>query len=254
MSSTIIERDDFVLEARSLSRAFGALRAVDDVNFRLPRGELRAIIGPNGAGKSTFFALLMGRLAPTSGEIFLEGERINLLAPHMISRRGIALAFQITNIFPNLSVADNVRLAVQSRQMSFNPFRDVTSRVATEAAVAGLLEEIVLSGKANEFAANLSHGEQKYLEIGLALAIGPKLLLLDEPTAGMSARETAETAALIKRLSQRVSVILVEHDMDVVMDIADTITVFHQGRILAEGSPDEIRVNDEVQHVYLRGA
>lgn len=243
-----------VLETRSLSRAFGSLRAVDAVNFELRPGELRAIIGPNGAGKSTFFAMLMGRIAPTEGDILFEGDRITNLAPHRISQRGVALAFQITNIFPNLTVADNLRLAVQSRRMSFNPFRNATARPEIERAVSAVLEEITLAPKRDELAANLSHGEQKYLEIGLALATSPRLLLLDEPTAGMSAQETAATASLIKRLSQRVSVILVEHDMEVVMTIADRITVFHQGRILAEGAPDEIKANGEVQNVYLRGA
>jgi len=247
------ERKDLMLETRSLTRTFGALKAVDSVDFQLRRGELRAIIGPNGAGKSTFFAMLMGRVQPSSGDILLEGERISRLAPHRISRRGVSLAFQITNIFPNLRVADNVRLAVQSRQMSFNPFRGATSRTTIETTVAAILDDIALAAKADELAANLSHGEQKYLEIGLAVATHPKLLLLDEPTAGMSGQETTATSALIKRLSQRLSVILVEHDMDVVMDIADTITVFHQGRILAEGPPAEIRTNDAVQRVYLKG-
>jgi branched-chain amino acid transport system ATP-binding protein len=243
-----------VLETRSLTRTFGGLRAVDSVDFKLSRGELRAIIGPNGAGKSTFFAMLMGRVVPTAGEVLLDGERISRMPPHRISRRGVSLAFQITNIFPNLSVADNVRLAVQSRRMSFNPLRGATSRADIEEKVGEILGEIALAGKAEELAANLAHGEQKYLEIGLALATSPKLLLLDEPTAGMSAQETAATAELIKRLSLRLSVVLVEHDMDVVMDIADTITVFHQGRILAEGTPGEIRASDEVQRVYLKGA
>ena len=249
-----VQPNGLVLETRSLSRSFGSLRAVDAVDFQLKRGELRAIIGPNGAGKSTFFAMLMGRIAPTDGDIVLEGERITHLAPHRISQRGVALAFQITNVFPNLTVGDNLRLAAQSRRMSFNPLRSATARPEIERAVTVVLEEVALTNKRNELAANLSHGEQKYLEIGLALATSPRLLLLDEPTAGMSAQETAATASLIKRLSQRLSVVLVEHDMDVVMTIADRVSVFHQGRILAEGAPDEIRANGEVQNVYLRGA
>jgi len=248
------EERPLIVETRSLTKSFGALRAVDAVDFSLPQGELRAIIGPNGAGKSTFFAMLMGRIAPSAGEIHILGIDTTRRTPHRISRLGVSLAFQITNIFPNLTVSENVRLAAQTRAMSFNPLREATHRKDVEALVESVTADVGLASKRGELAANLSHGEQKYLEIGLALATRPRLLLLDEPTAGMSAQETRDTAALIKRLSASLSVILVEHDMDVVMSIADVVTVFHDGRILAEGAPNAIRANPDVQNVYLRGA
>ncbi len=242
-----------VLETVRLTKEFGALRAVDGVDFRLPSGQLRAIIGPNGAGKSTFFAMLMGRLRPSDGDIRFHDKSIARLSPHKISRLGVSLAFQITNIFPNLSVADNLRLAVQSRRNPFVPFRNAAKRPWVEERVAAVLEQIGLADKRDEIAANLAHGEQKYLEIGLALACNPSLLLLDEPTAGMSPEETRATAQLIRRLAEDISVVLVEHDMEVVMGVADQVTVFHQGQIIAEGPPDEMRADEEVQRVYLRG-
>ena len=245
---------EFILETTALTKKFGALVAVDSVEFRLPAGQLRAIIGPNGAGKSTFFSMLMGVQRPSSGQIRINGSETSRMPPHRISRLGVSLAFQITNIFPNLTVAENLRLAAQNRAMSFNPFRHAANHSDVEAKVEEVIQEIGLSAKGAELASNLSHGEQKYLEIGLALALTPNLLLLDEPTAGMSADETGQTAELIKRLSQRLSVILVEHDMDVVMSIAECITVFHQGRIIAEGTPEEMRNDEEVQRVYLRSS
>ena len=241
-----------ILETTGLSKSFGALQAVDSVNFELPRGELRAIIGPNGAGKSTFFSMLMGRTRPSAGEIFVNSVNTSRMPPHRISRLGVSLAFQITNIFPNLTVAENLRIAAQSRGGTLHPLRNAASQPKVEAKVDEILAEIGLSAKKEEGAANLAHGEQKYLEIGIALAISPILLLLDEPTAGMSPEETLATAALIKRLSQAISIVLVEHDMAVVMDIADSISVFHNGRVIAEGTPDAIRADSEVQRVYLR--
>ncbi len=241
-----------ILETRGLCKSYGALQAVDDVDFELPAGQLRAIIGPNGAGKSTFFSMLMGRTRPSSGEIFIGGVKTSNMAPHRISQLGVSLAFQITNIFPTLTVAENLRLAAQSRGNTFRPFSDAASRPAVEARVDEVLDQIELAGKKSEIASNLSHGEQKYLEIGIALAISPSLLLLDEPTAGMSPEETRSTSGLIRRLASEISVVLVEHDMDVVMGIADRITVFHYGQVIAEGAPDEIRGDAEVQRVYLR--
>ena len=241
-----------ILETKGLSKSFGALQAVDDVSFELPRGELRAIIGPNGAGKSTFFTMLMGRTRPSAGEIFVDGVNTSRLPPHRISRLGVSLAFQITNIFPNLTVAENLRIATQSRVGTLHPLRNAASQPRVEDKIDEILAEIGLAGKREEVAANLAHGEQKYLEIGIALAISPILLLLDEPTAGMSPEETLSTAALIKRLSEAISIVLVEHDMDVVMDIADRISVFHNGQVIAEGTPDAIRSDSEVQRVYLR--
>ena len=249
-----MDRVPNILETHGLSKAFGALQAVDNVSFALPRGELRSIIGPNGAGKSTFFAMLMGRTRPTSGEIIVDGVNTSRLPPHRISRLGVSLAFQITNIFSNLTVAENLRMAVQSRSGTLHPLRNAASQPDVEARIDEILGEIGLGDKREEVAANLAHGEQKYLEIGIALATTPILLLLDEPTAGMSPEETRATAALIKQLSETTSIVLVEHDMEVVMDIADRISVLHYGRVIAEGTPDEIRADSEVQQVYLRGS
>lgn len=243
-----------ILTTDGLCKSFGALRAVDDVSFALDAGELRAIIGPNGAGKSTFFGMLMGRIRPSAGDIHVLGVRTTSMAPHKISRLGVSLAFQITNIFASLTVADNLRIAAQSRERGLHPFRRASTQPAVERKVAEVLDQVGLAGKKDEVAANLAHGEQKYLEIGIALAIGPRLLLLDEPTAGMSPEETRATAALIKRLSETVSIVLVEHDMEVVMGIADRISVFHHGQIIADGTPDEIRADADVQRVYLGGA
>lgn len=245
---------EYILETKALTKAFGALVAVDHVDFQLPKGQLRAIIGPNGAGKSTFFSMLMGVQRPTSGEIRIRGVETSTMRPHKISRLGVSLAFQITNIFPNLTVEENLRLSAQNRTMSFHPFRNAAGHPNVESKVAEVLEEIGLSDKRMEIASNLAHGEQKYLEIGLALALSPELLLLDEPTAGMSAVETRQTAELIKRLSERLSIVLVEHDMEVVMSIAEKISVFHHGEIIAEGAPDEIKNDDDVQRVYLRSS
>lgn len=245
---------DVILETKGLTKAFGALVAVDRVDFRLPRGQLRAIIGPNGAGKSTFFSMLMGVQRPSDGQIRINGVETSRMRPHRISRLGVSLAFQITNIFPNLAVEDNLRLAAQNRAMSFNPFRSAADHRQVEDRVEEVLEEVGLAAKRRALAANLAHGEQKYLEIGLALALSPELLLLDEPTAGMSAVETRRTADLIRQLSEKLSIVLVEHDMEVVMAIAQQISVFHQGRIIAEGSPDEIKNDDDVQRVYLRSS
>ena len=245
---------DVILETKALTKAFGALVAVDHVDFRLPRGQLRAVIGPNGAGKSTFFSMLMGVQRPSGGEIRINGVETSRMSPHKISRIGVSLAFQITNIFPNLTVEDNLRLAAQNHAMSFNPFRHAADHPGVEEKVEKALDEIGLAAKRAELASNLAHGEQKYLEIGLALALSPELLLLDEPTAGMSAAETRRTADLIRRLAEKMSIVLVEHDMEVVMSIAERISVFHQGRIIAEGSPEEIKSDDDVQRVYLRSS
>lgn len=244
---------EVLLQTEGLTKEFGALRAVDGVDFRLPPGQLRAIIGPNGAGKSTFFSMLMGRTRPSAGDVRFAGRSIASLPPHKISRLGVSLAFQITNIFPSLSVADNLRLSIQSRRNPFVPFRHAARRPWVEERVREVLDQIGLSDKRTETASNLSHGEQKYLEIGIALATDPRLLLLDEPTAGMSPEETRATAQLIRRLVETMSVVLVEHDMEVVMEVADVITVFHHGQVIAEGNPEEIRSDDEVQRVYLRG-
>jgi branched-chain amino acid transport system ATP-binding protein len=241
-----------VLKTELLTVRFGGLAALSQVNFEVARDEVRAIIGPNGAGKSTFFNCLTGVLRPSSGRILFNGEEITGLPPNMISQKGIARSYQITNILPNASVLENVRIAAQSRRHAWNmvshhsAFADINERAERALASVGLL------GKAGELAANLSHGEQRNLEIGIALATEPTLLCLDEPTAGMSAAETHDTMQLVQRIAENLTILIVEHDMEVVMELADRITVLHYGEILADGTPEEIQRNAKVQEVYLK--
>jgi branched-chain amino acid transport system ATP-binding protein len=231
---------------------FGGLAAVNNVSLSVPRGEIRAIIGPNGAGKSTFFNCLTGVLRPTGGRILLDGEDVAALPPNKISRKGIARSYQITNILPGATVLENVRIAAQSRHHGWSllnhhrAFGDLIDRAQS------VLEAVALRDKEEELAANLSHGEQRNLEIGIALATEPRLLCLDEPTAGMSVTETHATVDLIRRIARDLTILIVEHDMEVVMGLARTITVLHYGEVLAEGTPAEIQDNPRVQEVYLK--
>ena len=241
-----------VLRTEALTRRFGGLTAVNQASIAIPRGEIRAIIGPNGAGKSTFFNCVTGVLAPTSGRILFDGEDITGLPPHEISQKGVARSYQITNILPRATVIENVRIAVQSRHHSWSilrhhrSFRDVVDRARSVLHAVGLAE------KEAELASELSHGEQRNLEIGIALATEPKLLCLDEPTAGMSVTETHATVELIRRIAADLTILIVEHDMEVVMGLAHIITVLHYGEVLAEGTPAEIQANARVQEVYLK--
>ena len=241
-----------VLRTEDLSIHFGGLAALNGVNFEVRRDEIRAIIGPNGAGKSTFFNCLTGVLKPTAGRILFNGEPINGLSPDRISQKGIARSYQITNILPNATVLENVRIAAQSRRHSWSMLTHYTAyRDIIEKAEA-VLESVGLRAKAEELAVNLSHGEQRNLEIGIALATEPQLLCLDEPTAGMSTAETHDTMELVRRIAKNLTILIVEHDMQVVMELAHRITVLHYGEILAEGTPDEIQQNPKVQEVYLK--
>ena len=241
-----------ILKTELLTVRFGGLAALSQVNFEVARDEVRAIIGPNGAGKSTFFNCLTGVLRPTAGRIVFNGDDITGLPSNMISQKGIARSYQITNILPNASALENVRIAAQSRRHAWNmvlhhgAFPDINEKA--EAA----LDSVGLLGKADELAANLSHGEQRNLEIGIALATEPALLCLDEPTAGMSAAETHDTMQLVRRIAKNLTILIVEHDMQVVMELADRITVLHYGQILAEGTPEEIQQNPKVLEVYLK--
>jgi branched-chain amino acid transport system ATP-binding protein len=232
---------------------FGGLAAVHNVSVSVPRGEIRAIIGPNGAGKSTFFNCLTGVLRPTGGRILLEGEDVAGLPPNRISRKGIARSYQITNIMPGATVLENVRIAAQSRQHGWSLLRHHRTFGDLIDRAQSVLEAVALLGKEDELAANLSHGEQRNLEIGIALATEPRLLCLDEPTAGMSVTETHATIDLIRRIARDLTILIVEHDMEVVMGLARTITVLHYGEVLAEGKPAEIQANPRVQEVYLKG-
>jgi len=241
-----------LLRTDDLSIRFGGLSALNNVNFAVRRGEIRAIIGPNGAGKSTFFNCLTGVLRPTSGRILFDGADVTGLPPDRLSQRGIARSYQITNILPNATVLENARIAAQSRRHRWSllthhrAFRDLIEKAELALDAVGLL------GKADELAANLSHGEQRNLEIGIALATDPQLLCLDEPTAGMSAGETHETMALVRRIAENLTILIVEHDMQIVMELAQRITVLHYGEILAEGTPAEIQQNPRVLEVYLK--
>ena len=231
---------------------FGGLVAVNNVSISVPRGQIRAIIGPNGAGKSTFFNCITGVLRPTAGRILLDGADVAGLPPNLISRRGIARSYQITNILPGATVLENVRIAAQSRRHGWSLLRHhrrFTDLIERSRAV---LHDVGLEGKDEELAANLSHGEQRTLEIAIALATEPLLLCLDEPTAGMRVAETEPTVELVRRIARDLTSVIVEHDMEVVMGLAGAITVLHYGEVLAEGTPAEIQANPRVQEVYLK--
>jgi branched-chain amino acid transport system ATP-binding protein len=242
---------DPLLQADRLTRRFGNLTAVNAVDLVVPQGELRSIIGPNGAGKSTLFKLISGELAPTSGRVRFAGEDITGRPQFEVSRRGIAKSYQITTIFPRLTVFENVRLAAQCRRTILDCWTPAERVAGVAYRAHEILALVELQGKAGQPAATIGHGLQRHLEIAIALACEPRLLLLDEPTAGMSPEETERTIGLIKRIAAGRTVILVEHKMKVVMEISDRITVLHQGAVLAEGTPAEIREHADVQAVYL---
>jgi branched-chain amino acid transport system ATP-binding protein len=240
-----------LLETKDLTRAYGSLLAVNRATVAIHKGELRSIIGPNGAGKTTFFKLISGEVRPSSGRIRFNGRDITGLSQHEVCRLGIAKSYQITNIFPHLTVLENVRVAAQGYARSFNFWSRADRLVEVRDRARTLLETIGLAGKAEQLAAHLSHGEKRHLEIAIALAAEPILLLLDEPTAGMSPEETDETMRLIRALAAGRTVVLVEHKMKLVMNISDRITVLHQGQVLAEGTPEQIRADERVQQTYL---
>ena len=229
-----------LIETRDLVLHFGGLRAVDGVNFALRQGEVHALIGPNGAGKTTFVSLLSGRQLPQSGQVLLDGRDITALPAQARVRLGIAYTFQITSIFPRLSVFDNVALAVQSRGT-----RDLGAD--SHAALA----RVGLAGLARQEAQTLSYGHQRMLELAMGLALGPRVLILDEPTQGLAAPEIEAFKALVRGLVPATTVLLIEHNMEVVMDLATRITVLNFGQTLATGSPAEIRADRRVQEAYL---
>jgi branched-chain amino acid transport system ATP-binding protein len=240
-----------LLEARGLSRSFGLLRAVSNVDLRVAAGELRAIIGPNGAGKSTLLKLIAGEVRPSRGTVHFKGTDITGWPTHRIARLGVARSYQVTHLFPGLTVLENVRVAVQARHSSYNFWRRAEALRDVRDRALDLLRLVELEQKADDLASTLSHGEQRHLELAVALAIEPALLLLDEPTAGMSQEDTRATARVIGRLAEQHTIILVEHKMDVVMNVAHRVLVLHFGEVLAEGTPAEIRANEAVQDVYL---
>ncbi len=240
---------DPLLSTRGLSRHFGGLKAVEDVEFDLAEGEVRAIIGPNGAGKTTFVSLICGRIAPSAGRIVFDGRDITTMPAHRRVLAGIAYTFQITSVFANLTAEENVALAVQRRHTSGNGERLSGSEM--QAQVLDVLDRVGLAGRAAEIAGNLAYGHQRLLEIAMGLALKPRLLILDEPTQGLSDAEIEGFLALVRDIAHETTVLLIEHNMQVVMGLADCITVMERGRIIAEGTPEAIRANPAVQQAYL---
>ena len=238
---------DTVLRVQGLRKLFTGFAALAGVDLAVAPGEIRSVIGPNGAGKTTLFNLVTGLHRPTSGRILFDGRDITGLAPPRIVRAGVARAFQIVNLFPGLPALENVRLACQARDLRA-PWVELARRAEE------ILRQVGLGEKAGAPARELSHGEQRRLEIGIALGTAPRLLLLDEPMAGLNAVETREISELILELGRRCTLLLIEHDLDVVMRLSTRITVLHQGEVLAEGTPGEIRENAEVRRTYLGGS
>jgi branched-chain amino acid transport system ATP-binding protein len=244
----------FVLEVRRLSKAFGGLKATNDVSFAIPKGELSAIIGPNGAGKTTLFNLITGKLVPDGGEVLFKGERIDGQSPADISRKGIGRSFQITSIFKERTVLENVLVSVLSREKkTARLFRRATAYGDAVREAMEILADFSLEGKAGEMAGSLPHGDQKRLDIAVALALNPELVMLDEPMAGMSPEERTTTVDLIRKIwkEKALTLLFIEHDMDVVFGISEWIRVLNQGVLLAEGTPAEISRNRDVITAYL---
>lgn len=242
-----------LLETRDLTKQFGELSAVDEVNYALEEGELASIIGPNGAGKTTFFNLLIGEYEATYGNIVFQGEDITDTKPHQRVEKGLGRVFQITNIFPDLTTFENVRLATQGLEVKsvsglLSPADDneaLRSQAESILGRIGLLENKDMPAK------NLAHGDKRRLEIGMALALEPEILLMDEPTAGLPDTEIHEVTQLISEIAKEYSIILVEHKMDLVMDLSDRISVLHRGELIADGTVEEIQSNQRVQEVYM---
>ena len=234
-----------LLATRGLSRQFGGLRAVDEVNLAVTRGEIRAVIGPNGAGKTTLVSMICGRIPASAGRILFEGEDITALRAWSRVERGIAYTFQITSVFQNLTCFDNVALAAQRGLPGCSGSTELAHKVERTLARVGL------AGRSAALASTLPYGHQRLLELAIGLALEPKLLILDEPTQGLSEEEIAGFCALVREIAADTTVLLIEHNMPVVMELAHRITVMNNGRILAEGTPAEIRANPEVQRAYL---
>lgn len=243
-----------IIRTKNLTKRFGGLIAVNNVDLAIEENRLTSIIGPNGAGKTTLYNLLIGLMKPDGGKIYFKGQDITGYPPHRIIKEGIARSFQILNIFNELPLFENIRIAVQAEKghglemlSSINSLNEVNDRSFE------IIKAIGLNGKENITAKNLSYGDRRILEIGIALASNPKLLLLDEPTSGLASRETGKMSDFIHNLAKDLTIVVIEHDMNVVLSISDHIVVLHQGMVIAEGTSDEIRHNDEVQEAYLGG-
>jgi branched-chain amino acid transport system ATP-binding protein len=244
-----------ILETENLTKAFGALTAVNDVSLKIEGGTLHSIIGPNGAGKTTLFNLLTGTFTPSSGRMLLDGKEITGTPTHRIAHLGLARSFQRTNVFPAFSLLDNVWIAAFATGPSWKGLLwQKTGRYAEVAQRARqALSDVGLSSKSNQLAREISHGEQRQLELAIALAAAPRVLLLDEPAAGLSPEETRRMVALVRTLKGRYTIVLIEHKMDIIMRVSDRISVMHFGALIAEGSPEEIQRNPEVRRAYLGG-
>jgi branched-chain amino acid transport system ATP-binding protein len=240
-----------ILEIEHLTRRFGGLAAVDDLSLSITAGRLHAIIGPNGAGKTTFFNLVSGLLRPTSGRVLFDGRDITGLKPHQISRLGVKRTLQIKSVFNQLTVAENLWITRQAGTRFLHPFRAASRDAETRRRVDTTLEEIGMTALAGRPAGTLSYGDVALLEIGMALISEPRLLLLDEPTCGMSPAETERAVEKIRGLARRIDIVIIEHDMEVVFGIADDITVMAQGQVLARGDPAEISADERVREAYL---
>lgn len=244
---------DAVLSLHGLGVHFGNLRAVHDVSFEARRGKITAVIGPNGAGKSSLFNLISGAITPSAGQVFFDGREVTGNPPDRMLRAGLSRSFQITNLFFELPVHENLRLAAHLLEQGKGWLRPVSASRQAEQRVQELIDQFGLQDKADELAGYLSHGEQRRLEIAVSLASRPRMLLLDEPTQGMSHAYTQETEALIRSLATEhgLSILLVEHDVDLVMNLSDHVVVMHQGQKLAEGTPAQVRANPQVQEAYF---
>lgn len=243
---------DQVLSIKELHKDFSGLKVLSGVNLAVTEGERHAVIGPNGAGKTTLFNLITGKLRPSSGEIYYRGRLISGKPPHMVSRMGISRSFQITNLFQNLTVFANVLAGVRSRQdLRYNFFKRPEASERLREETEKILEAVGLLGVKDRLVSSLSYGQQRALEIAVALSTGPELILLDEPTAGMTREETSKAIHLIDKVTQGKTLLIIEHDMDVVFSLADTISVLHYGSILASGKPQEIKKDQRVKDAYL---
>ena len=243
-----------ILKIQNLTKRFGGLIAVNSVDVSIEENRLTSIIGPNGAGKTTFFNLLTGLLKPDAGRIHFNGKDITDLSPYRIVKQGLARSFQILNIFNDLSLFENIRVAVQAeRSHGLEMLSSIRSLDQVDQETFNIIDATGLRGKENSFAKNLSYGDKRILEIGIALASNPKLLLLDEPTSGLASRETGRMSDFIQQLAKRLTLVVIEHDMNIVLSISDHIIVLHQGKVIAQGTPHEIQHKDEVQDAYLGG-
>jgi branched-chain amino acid transport system ATP-binding protein len=242
---------DMVLETKGLTRRFGQFTAVNAINFSVVEGDFHSIIGPNGAGKTTFFDLIAGRIRPTKGEIIYQGESITDRSEEQRAAMGISRVFQITQLFNELTVMENLKLAAQSRYQNLSPLAKRDDAIADRSHE--LFDRLDLDADQTTIVQTLSHGEKKRLEIGMSLATDPDLLMLDEPTSGLSGKDSDDVMNLIDRLSEGLTVLLIEHDVDIVLDYSDVVTVLHQGSLIAKGTPEEITGSDMVQEVYLGG-